>query len=61
MEKKYMTVNDVIHFYELKLQSLQTNFPERERWGHGPHDKHEIAIVQEFLGVLYIVAKGGSK
>lgn len=47
-----MTVDDLIRKYELRIQKIEAAMPERERWGHGPHDKHEMALCQEFVAEL---------
>lgn len=47
-----MTIEDLIRKYELRCQKLEAGMPERERWGHGPHDKHELALCQEFVAEM---------
>lgn len=47
-----ITLDDVIRKYELRIQKIQAGMEERERWGHGPWDKHEMALCQEFVAEL---------
>ena len=47
-----MKLYDLIHRYEIHLEHLRRDLPQREKWGHGPHDLHEIAMTEEFLESL---------
>ena len=47
------TVGDLISHYERRAQRIADNFEERARWGHRQHDAYELAMVKEFLNLLY--------
>lgn len=53
--KRTLTISALVHEYELRAQKIEDNYEYREKWGHGSYDKHELALVQEFLGKLYAV------
>jgi len=49
---KMKTISDLIHHYVLKAENIRRNLPNREKWGHGPWDKHEMAKDLEFAEAL---------
>lgn len=42
----------LIHRLELRLQHMEDDFPERERWGHEAWDKHEMMLTRGFIAEL---------
>lgn len=42
---------------ELRLQHIEDDLPERERWGHGPWDRHEMSNYRMFIGELKALRK----
>ena len=53
--KRTLTISALVHEYELRAQKIEDNYEDREKWGHGAYDKHELALVHEFLGKLQAV------
>ena len=51
------TIDDLIHHYQLEIDKIERNLPERERWGHGPWDNHELSKNKEFVQALKCVAE----
>jgi hypothetical protein len=46
-------LDKLIHHYELKLEHIRNDYDFREKWGHGAYDKHEMAMIEEFLDALW--------
>lgn len=55
MKAKKFTVSDLELRYELRAQKIQDGLAESERWGRGAYDRHELALITEFLGYLHNV------
>ena len=53
MKGQKFTVSDLVHRYELRAQKIQDGLAESERWGRGAYDRHELALITEFLGHLH--------
>lgn len=50
-----MRLSELIHLYELKLQHMKDDFEAREKWGHGPYDRHEMSLLEQFISDLRTV------
>ena len=54
------TIDDLIHHYELEAGKILQNLPQREKWGHGPWDKHEMSKDVEFANALKAIRQNYS-
>ena len=46
-------LDKLIHHYERRLEYIRIEYDLREKWGHGAYDKHEMAMIEEFLDALW--------
>ena len=47
-----MTLDQLIHKYELDAQHIADDMPQHDRWGAGQYYRHKLAMIEEFVRAL---------
>lgn len=47
-----MTLEQLIHKYELQTQHIADDMEHHEKWGAGPYYRHKLAMIEEFVRAL---------
>ena len=50
-----MTLEQLIHKYELDAQHIADDMPQHDRWGAGQYYRHKLAMIEEFVRALKAV------
>ena len=50
-----MTLEQLIHKYELDAQHIADDMEHHEKWGAGPYYRHKLAMIKEFVRALKAV------
>lgn len=54
-----LSLDKLIHKYELEIQSIELNMEDHERWGSGAYYQHRLTLYRRFVAELKIIRNQG--